>query len=162
MHDTDDFETVVPKPRKPSGPSLKARAIAYLSRREHSRRELVQKLAEHAPDAETLEYLLDDLEREDWLSHERFAHSLVNRRASRQGTMRIVQELRQHAVPDHVIASVEEELQASESDRARNVWEKKFGVRANDARSYARQYRFMMSRGFSSDCVRHVLGDMPR
>src|SRR5690625_5265268 len=103
MHGTDDFETVVPKSRKASGPSLKARAIAYLSRREHSRHELAQKLAVHAPDVETLEQLLDDLEREDWLSHERFAHSLVNRRASRQGTMRIIQELRQHAVPDDVI-----------------------------------------------------------
>lgn len=124
MHDTDDFETLAPEPRKPSGPSLKARAIAYLSRREHSRRELGRKLAVHAPDADTLEQLLDQLERENWLSDERFVQSLINRRAARQGTRRIIQELRQHAVPDHYIAEAEEQLRESETHRAREVWEK--------------------------------------
>lgn len=161
MHNTDDFETVAPEPRKPSGPSLKARAIAYLSRREHSRWELGRKLAPHAPDADSLAQLLDELERENWLSDERFVQSLINRRAARQGTMRIIQELRQHAVPDDYIAQAEEQLRESETHRARDVWEKKFGTPATDAKDYARQYRFMMSRGFSPDCVRRLLGDLP-
>lgn len=161
MPDNDDFETVAPQSGKPSGPSLKARAIAYLSRREHSRRELGRKLAAHAPDAESLEQLLDILEQENWLSDERFAQSLINRRAARQGAARIVQELRQHGVSDSYIAQAEEQLRESEMHRARDVWEKKFGAPASDTKSYAKQYRFMMSRGFSSDCVRRILGDLP-
>ena len=159
MDDTDaDFETLAPKP---SGPSLKARAIGFLSRREHSRRELARKLATHAPDPDVLEQLLDDLERENWLSDQRFVQSLINRRASRQGSMRIVQELRQHGIADQDITQAEDQLRDSETHRAQAVWEKKFGKRADNSKDYAKQYRFMMSRGFSPDCVRRLLGDLP-
>lgn len=168
MHDTDDgFETVVPgtsdssPSRKPAGPSLKARAIGYLSRREHSRRELARKLGAHAADPEELEHVLDDLERENWLSDHRFVQSLINRRSSRQGTLRIVQELRQHGISDDNINQAEQQLRDSETDRAHEVWQKKFGSRPANTKDYARQYRFMMSRGFPSDCVRTLLGDLP-
>ncbi len=154
----DDFETLVPKP---SGPSLKARAIGFLSRREHSRRELARKLATHSPDPDALEKLLDDLEHEDWLSDERFVQSLINRRAPLQGTMRILQELRQHNIAQQYISQAEQHLLDSESSRAQAVWEKKFNARAVNAKDYAKQYRFMMSRGFSTDCVRRLLGDLP-
>lgn len=156
---SDEFETLAAP--KPSGPSLKARAIGFLSRREHSRRELARKLEPHSPDRDVLEQLLDSLERENWLSDERFVQSLINRRASRQGTVRILQELRQHGIADLYISQAEQQLSDSETDRAQDVWEKKFGARPDNAKNYAKQYRFMMSRGFSADCVRRILGDLP-
>lgn len=143
------------------GPSLKARAIAILSRRENSRVELERKLAPHADDAHQLQQLLDDLERENWLSNERYALSLVNRRASRQGSRRIVQELRQHGLGDDIIARIDEDLRGTELDRAREVWQKKFATAPADAKDYARQFRFLASRGFSPDCLRRILGDLP-
>lgn len=155
----DDFETIA---SKPAGPTLKARAIGFLSRREHSRRELARKLQPYEADAQALEDLLDELVRENWLSDERFVQSLINRRAPRQGILRIVQELRQHGVEDRYINQVEQQLRETEADRAQEVWEKKFGVPPSDAKDYARQYRFMMSRGFSSESVRRLLGDVPR
>ncbi|HLU16171.1 MAG TPA: recombination regulator RecX [Burkholderiaceae bacterium] len=159
MNTDDDFETLAPKR---SGPSLKARAVGYLSRREHSRLELARKLAPYADNADQVEQLLDGLERENWLSDERFVQSLVNRRAGRHGVMRILQELRQHGIAEHHLSQVEHQLRDSELDRARDVWEKKFGVHADNTKDYARQYRFMMSRGFSAECVRRLLGDLPR
>src|SRR3546814_2072501 len=75
----DDFETLSPDsdkagaPPKKTGPSLKARAIGYLSRREHSRHELSRKLAPFTDDPQEIESLLTQLERENWLSNERFA-----------------------------------------------------------------------------------------
>ena len=72
------------KPER-KGPSLKMRAVGYLSRREHARAELARKLAPHAEDPAEIEAVLDALEKEGWLSTERFAQSLVHRRASRQG-----------------------------------------------------------------------------
>lgn len=142
------------------GPSLKARAIAILSRRENSRLELERKLAPHATDAHQLQQLLDDLERENWLSNERYALSLVNRRAPRQGSRRIVQELRQQGLGDDIIARVNENLKETELDRAREVWLKKFGAPPVDAKDYARQFRFLASRGFSPECLRRILGDL--
>lgn len=159
---TRSSETVKPaSTRKRAGPSLKARAIDILSRREHSRLELQRKLAPHASDPDELEPLLDELERQKWLSTERFAHSLVHRRAASRGTQRIVQELRQHGVADEDVAKLSEQLQDTEADRAREVWERKFGQQATTQKEYARQYRFLASRGFSTDSVRRLLGAMP-
>src|SRR5690606_4254573 len=75
---------------KRPGPSLKARAVAILSRREHSRQELKQKLAIYADESDDVDSLLDELVRENWQSDERFAQSLVNRRVDRKGTQLIL------------------------------------------------------------------------
>jgi regulatory protein len=143
------------------GPSLKARAIGFLSRREHSRFELQRKLAPYAEDPGEIDTLLADLERENWLSNERFAQSLVNRRAPLRGSSRIVQELRQHGLEDEQISALSQELKSTEFERARQVWEKKFAEPPNDSKEYARQFRFLASRGFSPDCLRRILGELP-
>jgi regulatory protein len=141
-----------------SGPSLKMRAVGYLSRREHARGELARKLAAHAEDPSEVEAVLDSLEKEGWLSNERFAQGLVHRRASRQGTARIVQELRQHGVDDNQVAELREQLRATEYDRALDVWKKRFHARPEDRAAYAKQARFLASRGFAHDVIRRILG----
>lgn len=146
----------VPKRR---GPSLKARAVGYLSRREYARSELSRKLAPHSESAEQVEAVLNDLEREGWLSTERFAQSLVHRRAERQGAARIVQELRQHGVDETQIAELRNTLRASEYERALAVWQKRYAERPADRAAYAKQARFMASRGFAHDVIRRILGD---
>lgn len=161
--DDDDFETLsdaADSDRRvaPGGRSLKSRAIGFLSRREYSRVELQRKLAPHAGSEHELSALLDDLERGNWLSTERYAQSLVNRKAARQGAALIMQELRQHGVSAQSIAEIGAQLRDTECDRARAVWEKKFGTLPVDPKDYARQFRFLASRGFSTDCVRRILG----
>ena len=147
------------KPRTPpKGPSLKMRAVGYLSRREHARNELARKLAPHAEDPDEVERVLDALEKEGWLSTERFAQSLVHRRASRQGAARIVQELRQHGVDDAQVSELREQLRATEYERALEVWQKRFGARPEDRAAYAKQARFLASRGFAHDVSRRILG----
>ncbi len=142
----------------PKGPSLKMRAVGYLSRREHAREELARKLAPHADDPAEVDTVLDALEKEGWLSTERFAQSLVHRRASRQGAARIVQELRQHGVDDSQVAELREQLRATEYDRALEVWKRKFDAKPEDRAAYARQARFLASRGFAHDVIRRILG----
>jgi len=137
--------------------SLKARALALLSRREHSRAELARKLASHAPNPDTLETLLDTLEREQWLSDARYAQSVAHRQAPRLGTQRIVRALRDQGVDADTVAQLSEDLRASEEKRAHAVWQKKFGTPPKDARDYARQMRFMASRGFSAQVLRRLI-----
>jgi len=158
--DQDDFEQLVPKPKR-QGPSLKARAVAILSRREHSRIELARKLAAHADpeDPTQLERVLDELQRDNWLSNERFAQNLVHRRASRKGTALVLQELRQHGLSDEQLGDIRQQLQSTEVQRATEVWQKKFGRAPVDAKDYARQFRFMASRGFSPQCLRQIIGE---
>ncbi|RSF05485.1 recombination regulator RecX [Achromobacter aegrifaciens] len=140
------------------GPSLKMRAVGYLSRREHAREELARKLAAYAEDSGEVEAVLDALEKEGWLSTERFAQSLVHRRASRQGAARIVQELRQHGVDDNQVAELREQLRATEYARALEVWKKRFSAKPEDRAAYAKQARFLASRGFAHDVIRRILG----
>ena len=138
--------------------SLKARAVDYLSRREHSRLELARKLARHAQDPQEVEAVLADLERQGLLSNDRFAASLIHRRGGRVGTARIVQELRQHGVGSERIEALRSDLQSSELERARAVWQKRYGQAPLDAADRARQMRFLAARGFNHEVIRKVVG----
>ncbi len=137
--------------------SLKARAVGYLSRREHSRVELARKLAPHAESAEQLEALLDALERENWLSNARFVDSLVHRRASRYGAARVMQEAKTHQLGSEQLGELKERLHATELERAREVWRKRFGAAPQTPEARAKQIRFMMARGFSRAVVGKVI-----
>lgn len=137
--------------------SLKARAIDYLSRREHSRAELTRKLAPFVEEGDALDPLLDVLEREGWLSNERFAESVLNRRSSRMGANRIVSELRQHKLDDTLIESVGAQLRDTERARAQAVWRKKFGQLPQSSAERAKQARFLAMRGFSQATISQIL-----
>src|SRR5690606_7790419 len=82
-----------PRPYRPmnnegrrDGPGLKARAIAYLSRREHSRLELQRKLAAYSDDAAQIEAVLDELKAQHWQSDERYAEANARRQETLHGT----------------------------------------------------------------------------
>ena len=152
---SDPFETSAVR----KGPSLKARAIALLSRREHSRVELRRKLSRHCENPAELDQVLVELERGGWLSEQRFAESVVHRRAPRHGVRRILNELRQHDLPENTLNEVAERLRATELERAREVWLRKFDTPPADAKEYARQFRYMAARGFSPDCLRRILSE---
>jgi len=137
--------------------SLKARALRFLSMREHSRLELGRKLARHAEEGDDVEALLDFLEKNNWLSQERFAESLIHRKASRYGNSRVMAELQSHGVNGEALAELKSELASSEKARAVEVWRRKFGTVAQDAAERSKQMRFLMARGFSSGAVREAL-----
>ncbi len=133
--------------------ALKRKALAYLTRREHSRAELFRKLARHAPEGGALDLLLDALENEGWLSDMRFAESLVHRRAARTGSARILSELKTHAVEDTLLATIAAQLRDSELTRAQAVWRKKFDAWPNTPAERAKQIRFLALRGFSQTTI---------
>lgn len=137
--------------------SLKARAVGYLSRREHSRAELARKLAPHAESPEQLELLLDALERENWLSNQRFADSLLHRRGSRYGAARVIQEAKTHQLGSEQLGELRDRLRESEPERAREVWRKRFGAPPATPEERAKQIRFMMARGFSRSVIGKVI-----
>ena len=109
------------------------------------------------PAIEILEGVLDALAVAGHLSEHRFIESRVRTRASRHGNRRIEHELRRHGVtapPDTLQA-----LAATEYERARQVWQRKFGIAATSPTEQARQMRFMAGRGFTPETVRRVLAD---
>jgi SOS response regulatory protein OraA/RecX len=144
---------------KRKGPqlSLRGRALGYLSRREHSRTELSRKLTPHLGEGDSLDTLLDALEREGWLSNERFVESVVHRRGTRLGTSRIVNELKRNGIDETLIQDAGTELKKTELARAREVWSKKFGEPPTTPAERAKQARFLATRGFTGGTIMKVL-----
>ena len=138
-------------------PSLKARALRYLAAREHSRLELGRKLARHAQEGEDVETLLDWLEQQKFLSESRFAESLVNRRASRFGSSRILSELQSHGLDEASVSGLRDTLLAGEDERAWAVWQKKFCSPPDSPEEKARQMRFLQQRGFSHRAIQSAI-----
>ncbi|USX20279.1 recombination regulator RecX [Oxalobacteraceae bacterium OTU3REALA1] len=137
--------------------SLKARALRFLSMREHSRLELGRKLSKYAEEGDDIEALLDLLEKNNWLSQERFSESLIHRRSARFGNSRIVAELQSHGVKGEALQELKAGLADSETARACEVWERKFGVVATDPKERNKQMRFLMLRGFSQRAVQAAM-----
>jgi regulatory protein len=140
--------------------TLKQRAVALLARREHSRAELAKKLAPHGTQEE-IEVVLARLQETKLLSDERFTAAFVRSRAERFGSARLRQELRTRGVASELVESelAAEEL-PSEMERARLVWQKKYAAQPSDAKEWAKQARFLQSRGFGSEVIRRLLKEM--
>lgn len=139
------------------GPTLKARALRLLAAREHSRLELERKLRPHETGPGELAVVLDALQAKGFISDERVADSVVNRRAARLGAARVRAELQAKGLDEAVVRQAVDALRATERDRALAVWRRKFGQPPVDAAERARQMRFLAARGFSPDVLRQVV-----
>jgi len=137
--------------------SLKGRALRLLSQREHSRAELVRKLSPHEEVPGELAQTLDDLQAKGFIDETRVLESVRNHRAPKLGNGRIKQELQAKGIAPAAVAQAMLDLKDSELERAKGVWQKKFGAPAADANERAKHYRFLLTRGFSSEVVRKVV-----
>ena len=149
-----------PPKRRREQPSLKARAVQYLARRDYSRLELRDKLLRYVDSEDQLselEQVLNELESRKYLSDERYAHTRARLRSSRFGNARIEFELRRQGLDNETVKQALEPLE-SEFDRAKALWLKRFkGKRPEDFKEKTKQVRFLASRGFSFDVVQQVI-----
>ena len=140
--------------------SLKGRALRLLSGREQSRAELERKLSGHEEEPGQLAAVLDELEAKDFISPTRVIESVINRRQAKMGASRIKGELQRKGLDADKVAEAMDSLKATEVERAREVWRKKFdsktdaGISPSDK---AKQMRFLAARGFGADAIRRVV-----
>ena len=135
------------------------RACDFLARREHSRRELQNKLARGCGDKVLIEALLDKLSSEGLQSDERFTESFVHHRIDKgQGPIKIYQELKQRGVDQSLIEKCLASVSINWLSLAENIRIKKFGNEIpDDYQMKAKQSRFLYSRGFSSELIGQLL-----
>jgi regulatory protein len=131
------------------------RAVALLARREHSRAELARKLATHGTE-DDINNVLCQLENEGLLSDARAAAAYVRAHGDRFGAARLRQNLHQRGLNLAMASQAVDDL-ASELERARMVWAKKYAAAPVDAREWARQALFLQGRGFAVDVIRKLL-----
>jgi regulatory protein len=145
------------------GPSVKARALRHLARREHSRAELERKLArqlaaDEVPDAEAqIARALDELAAHGLLSDERAAAMTLSSRQARFGERRLKADLQAKGLAAELVAGTLAQARGTELQRAQALWQRRFGSAPADAREHQRQVRFLLGRGFAGDVVRRVV-----
>ncbi len=137
--------------------SLKGRALRLLSTREHSRVELERKLSPFEEVPGELAKALDELNLKGFISDQRVIESVVHRRAAKLGVSRIKQELQSKGLDHEAVGEALAGLKDTEVARAREVWQRKFGEPALDAKESAKQMRFLASRGFSGEAIRKAM-----
>ncbi len=141
--------------------SLRERALGYLSRREYSYKELQQKLQTYAEEQDDLPALLEDFKQRGWLSEERYTEQVVHARKGKFGSLRVAHELREHGVAEDLVAKAVAEVKSDEVANARAICRKKFDALPTNREQWAKQARFLQSRGFSFDVIKQVLRDDP-
>ncbi|MDO5103583.1 MAG: regulatory protein RecX [Lautropia sp.] len=114
------------------------------------------------PSPALVDAVLDELAELKLLSDRRMAEALVRSGSARFGAARISQNLQRKGVEEGLIAEVIEPLAGSETDRAREVWQRRFGRAPVDMKERAKQYRFLLARGFASSVVGRVVPSVGR
>lgn len=151
--------TVFKKSEAPAK-SLRQRALEYLSKREYSYKELGQKLKpylDEEDDVESITAVLDDFKARGWLSDARFTEQMVHARRAKFGSSKIVHELREKGVESTLIEEAITQLKDTELDSAKEIWQKKYKNAPENRDEWAKQARFLQSRGFGFDTIKKVL-----
>ena len=136
-------------------PGARKAAMDLLSRREHSRKQLVDKLRQRGFEAAEISPVLDKLEKENLLNDERFAESYLNQRIQRGfGPLRIRQELVERGISSDIIQHHMEQFIDQWGELMRRQRAKKFGAEIPaDFKEKMKQARFLQNRGFSPESV---------
>ena len=126
-------------------------AVSLLARREHSSRELRDKLRARSFSAEAVEAALATLRQKDLQSDQRFAeacaHSLMDRG---YGSLRVAGELRERGVSGDIVQEFESLAREAEFERACEVLRRKTGTRQQ-------QLRFLNQRGYPGEIARRAV-----
>lgn len=134
-------------------------ALRMLARREHSRRELHDKLLHKGCSDAIAAETVKRLEQERLISDDRFMEALIQARRNRgYGPLRIQKELQEKGVATEAIENGLDVSGAGWIEELQRVRSKKFGNRLpEDYSERARQTRFLQYRGFTYDQIKTVL-----
>lgn len=137
--------------------TIRNRAMNYLARREHSYRELRDKLLRKGFELSLIDLVLAKLQENRSLSDQRFTDCFIQSRINKgQGPLRIKQELQSRGIDKNLVDSV---LQNYDNHTwqtlANQVRHQHFGSQPpQDPQERAKQFRFLQYRGFTSEQIR--------
>jgi regulatory protein len=134
---------------------LKARALRFLVRREHSRAELVRKLAPHAESEAALNAVVDLLLSKRQLSDERFAEERARSLSRKYGAAKIRQDLKARGISEEIVDKASAGL--NDLERADEILRRKYREPAVTREERAKRARFLQSRGFSMEVIGSLL-----
>jgi regulatory protein len=137
---------------------IRAKAIELLARREHSRLELRQKLAQRGFPAEHLDPVLNHLAEEGLLNEGRYAEMYASGRADKgYGPLRIASELRERGIPQELVDHALAELENDWLPKLRELHRKRFkSLVPADVAGRMQQTRVFRQHGFTLEQIKHL------
>jgi regulatory protein len=146
------------KPKRKPINTARERAINLLARREHSRKELNDKLLQKGFEQPEITEALDSLQAKNWLSDQRFTESWIRHRVNtKHGKLKICYELTLKGVNKTIINQTLNDLSLDWFEVAVKAWHKKYRKLPIDHTERAKQIRYLNSRGFSFDEANYAL-----
>jgi regulatory protein len=157
--DGDDASSSARNRRRRPDPSPTQRALALLTRREHSRKELARKLMHRGVDAGEAQATIDRLAKDGWQNDARFAESLVRSRAlAGYGPAFIRAELGTHGFGNDAVVSALDGFDGDWVDSARDLLRRRHpAARTGDREAQRKAADYLLRRGFGMEQVRHAL-----
>ncbi|MBQ6873670.1 MAG: regulatory protein RecX [Clostridia bacterium] len=134
------------------------KAIELISRREHSRKEIVTKLTQRGF-AEVAEDVADELERLDYLDDERFAGMYAKELKQRKsmGKRRIAQELYLKGISRDIIEIVTEEINESPVEEIIEIINRKYLRYLGDEKGRTRTVNALVRLGYGYSDIKNAL-----
>jgi regulatory protein len=147
------------KPNRSEEGDARGIALGLLTRREHSRKELHQKLVRRGFDAAEISPLLDQLQAQRLQSDERFIESYIHARQTRGfGPVRIRLELKGRGITDAVIDAHLDERSGQWRDALYTLYRKRYRDEPADKyKERVRRSRFLQQRGFDAEMIRCLI-----
>lgn len=138
--------------------TIRSHAINLLTRREHSKFELQQKLSKMGFALSDIEQTIDNLVRQGLQSDERFVEGYVNMRIRKGfGPVRIGAELQERGIDKEQGERFLVPLNSSWLELARRVRCKKFGKQIpQDLHRKIQQMRYLYYKGFTNDQIKET------
>ena len=140
-------------------PRCKKRALHLLEKQDRSEKNLRAKLKEGGSPDNVIDVAIDYINDYGYIDDARMAASHIRFYQESRSKQRLKQDLLAKGISSEVIEQVmEEEYSADESELIEALLIKKHYDKENaDYESRAKMYRFLASRGFSSDSINRVL-----
>ena len=143
---------------------LRHKEIELLARREHSHKELHQKLLVRGFEHDEIDVCLEKLIAEDLLSNERFAEAYVRMRSRNGfGPIRIGQELAQRGIDESLAQALLCDGEIDWCVIAADVDQKKFTfLETSTMVQWAKRVKFLTYRGFEHEQINYVKKEQNR
>ena len=146
-------QDLVAKPKSLTGTRLRSYAFAVLTRKEYSKKDLIEKLCLYAQHREEVLTLVEELAQENYQSDQRVAEMTVRSQIRKgKGPNRIKLALQAKSIDKELAKNDMQEVDWYE--QAYQLKVKKYGVDVTtDPKLRAKQIRFLQYRGFEMDAI---------
>lgn len=137
---------------------VKTSCLRLLARREHSRKELLNKLMTKGYSRETIENVVSELAEQGLQNDHHFMESYARQRIAKgYGPVRIKYELLQKGIEDCNLDSVVEESVGSWAELLSSIYTRKYhGADSITRQEWAKRSRFLLQRGFSGEMIMNL------